>query len=121
MPHPPTEAAVFTSSSEKIPWKLEFVLCDKCATDKNQFSCNHSDLERCLLRTWATVEVSKAIEEGYKIIEIYEVLHFENKSDKMFTNYINLWLEEKLKSSGFPSSTKTAKEKQKYIEEYMRK
>ena len=52
--------------------KLIFTLCTKCFDEKCD-SCTHNDEERALLGTWTTDEVSKALEKGYIIIEIYEV------------------------------------------------
>jgi hypothetical protein len=53
-------------------------LCAKCF-DKKYYSCTHNDEERGLLGTWTTNELSKAVEKGYSIMEIYEVWHFKEK------------------------------------------
>lgn len=48
--------------------------------------CNnwsHCDEERSLLETWTTDEVSKVIEKGYKILQIYEVWDFKGKSNNL--------------------------------------
>ena len=55
----------------RINNKLYFPLCNKCATD-NITKCNHSCEERCLIGTWCTPEIKRALECNYKIIKIYE-------------------------------------------------
>jgi hypothetical protein len=58
--------------------KLIFTLCTKCFDVKCN-RCTHNNEERALSGTWTTDEVSKAIEKGYLIKEIYEVWHFKEK------------------------------------------
>ena len=60
--------------------KLIFALCTKCCDEKCN-NCTHNDEERSLLGTWTTDEVSKAVEKGYEIMEIYEVWNFKEKSN----------------------------------------
>ena len=77
----------------KISNKLVFALCRKCAETKCK-ECKHSEKERSLKGTWVTLEVQKAIQLGYKVIEIYEVWHWDeseeyNGSGGLFTEYVN--------------------------------
>ena len=58
--------------------KLMFTLCTKCFDEKCN-KCTHNDEERSLLGTWTIDEVSKAVEKGYKIMEVYEVWNFKEK------------------------------------------
>jgi len=59
--------------------KLIFRLCTKCFDEKYN-DCTHSDEERAIIGTWTSDEISKALEKGYKIIEINEVWHFKEKA-----------------------------------------
>lgn len=70
--------------------KLIFPLCLKCA--ENKFAeCNYNESERAFTGTWSTVEVAEALEKGYKIVNIYEVWHFEaNNNILNFKDYISL-------------------------------
>ncbi|XP_078699560.1 uncharacterized protein LOC144926542 [Branchiostoma floridae x Branchiostoma belcheri] len=86
----------------RIGDKLMFPLCYTCAVNQQQ-KCNHTDEERSLVGTWVTTELNKAVEKGYKMVEIYEVHHFENSSDKLFTGYIDTFLKLKQESSGWPA------------------
>ena len=92
--------------------KLRFVLCDKCFKEKIQI-CNHTEDERCLIGTWTTIEVDKSLEKGYKLIEIYEIHHFKNKSNNLFKNYVRDFMKIKLETSEFKQDYKS---KEEYIE-----
>jgi hypothetical protein len=81
--------------------KLLFTLCYKCAKYQ-QKRCNHSSEDRALIGTWCTNEIQKAIEKGYKIIKIYEVHHFDKKSNELFKSYIKRFMKIKQESSGLP-------------------
>ncbi|MDI9312027.1 MAG: DNA polymerase [Limnohabitans sp.] len=102
----------------RINNKLLFPLCKICALEKNQNSCKHSDYDRTLIGTWTSVELQKALLLGYKIIHIIEVLHYENKSEYMFKEYINLWLKEKQEASGWPIWVLNEADREKYLNEY---
>ena len=97
----------------KINDKLSFVLCQKCADSSNQASCSHSEDERCLTSTWTTVELEEAVKRGYVIREIYQVLHYETKSDELFKQYINMWLKTKQEASGWTLEQRNDLEKQR--------
>ena len=68
-------------------------------------------------------ELKKAIETGYKLIETYEIWHFDEttKYDPkeseggLFAGYINKFLKIKQESSGWPSWCTNDEEKMKYI------
>ena len=108
--------------------KLVFSLCNKCPLEKTEI-CQHTDKERSIIGTWCTPEINRAINEGYKILKIYEVWHFPNysqydiltKTGGIFTEYINLFLKGKQESSGFPSNVVTLEDKLKYQQEYYNK
>ncbi|MDI9312523.1 MAG: DNA polymerase [Limnohabitans sp.] len=61
----------------RINKKLEFVLCFKCAKEKIQEDCNHSNDERALINTWTSAELQIAVIKVYQIVEIYQVLNYE--------------------------------------------
>ena len=50
--------------------KLIFTLFTKCFDEKYN-DCTHNDEERALIGTWTSDEISKALEKGYEIMEIY--------------------------------------------------
>ena len=98
--------------------KIVFPLCVNCmqANDQKECRCGNS---RSFVGTWTTEEVKLAIEKGYKIKQIYEVLHYENQDAKLFSLYINMWLKIKQQASGWPSWCQSEDDKRKYIENYL--
>lgn len=113
---------------KKIHNKLIFTLCYKCAEHQLK-KCNHNDENRSFIGTWVTLEVQKAVEKGYRIIEYYEVLHWDKsstydpikKTGGIFTGYINKFLQYKQESSGYSKNVTTEEEKNNYIDNYYEK
>jgi hypothetical protein len=77
--------------------KLVFTLCPKCVV-LNHRECQHTEENRSFTGTWASVEIEKAIEKGYKILDVYEVWHFES-SNSIFKSYIDNFMKIKLETS----------------------
>ena len=98
--------------------RLVFALCKKCADDRI-YNCKHNDNERQFKGTWVTEEVKEAVKQGYKIIKIYEVWHFENKTNKIFKKYIDTFLKGKQECSGWPDGVETEEQKRKYVKDYL--
>ena len=46
-------------------------------------------------------KLNKAVEKGYRILNIYEVWYFPATQKGLFTNYVNMWLKIK-EVSGWP-------------------
>ena len=86
--------------------KLIFTLCNKCAKTRNQSKCKHTESQRSFIGTFTTDEVSKAVDKGYKVIEVYEVWHFAKTSDDLFKEYIRRFMKIKLESSKYDFKTK---------------
>ena len=105
--------------------KLKFPLCYKCAMNDTQTSCSCNDHERAFIQTYCTSEVDVALNMGYKILEIYEVLHWKNydmydvwdQQGGLFTDYINTFLKIKQESSGLPENV-NSENVHKFIDSY---
>ena len=54
----------------RIDGKLIFPLCFACAKEKQE-ACNHVETECYLCGTWTSVEINKAVEKKYQIVEIF--------------------------------------------------
>ncbi|KAG9510756.1 Ras-specific guanine nucleotide-releasing factor 2, partial [Fragariocoptes setiger] len=67
---------------------------------------------------WTTPELKHALKRGYKLLEIYSVYHYEQRSSELFEEYIRMWLREKQETSGWPFNCTTDAEKEAYIERY---
>ena len=103
--------------------KLKFPLCKNCAEKDLTEKCSCTDENRSFTETYCSGEVELALNFCYKIVTLYEVLHW-NEYDKydsteeqggIFTNYINAFLKIKQEASGIPEGTINIL---KYIEEY---
>ena len=99
--------------------KLMFALCKTCADTCNQTPCTHSDAERAIQGTWCSVEVMKALEKGYRIVQVHEVWHFPRKSDTLFKEYIDTFAKIKLEASGYPKDCVTDEQKQWYVDDIL--
>ncbi len=70
--------------------------------------------------------MERALEKGYKVLEIFEVWHYEKTSKfdgedqdtGLFTKYVNTFLKLKQEADGWPSWVKTEEDKDQYIEDY---
>ena len=95
-----------------------FPLCKTCADTLNQNPCTHLDEERAILGTWCHVELMKAIEKGYEVLEIHEVWHWEQTTDELFKDYVDTFLKLKQEANGYPKHCVTDEQKQRYIDQY---
>ena len=107
--------------------KLTFPLCRTCVETEQQKPllqrncfCAHTPEQRALLGTWCTPELDKAVEKGYQILYIYEIWHFMEQSDQLFTSYINTFLKTKQETSDWPQHCTTYEARQAYIDDYER-
>ena len=111
----------------RINGKLMFPLCYRCAEKENKEECKCSMSDRAFIYTYCTPEVEVALNMGYIIAEIYEVLHWPDSSEHdkqipdsgLFTKYVNTFLKLKQQASGFPSHISTEEEKDEYIQMYI--
>ena len=58
---------------------------------------------------------------GYILIEIYEILNWSENTcneQRLFSNYINMFLQMKTQASGYPINVTTHEQKTKYIRQY---
>lgn len=107
--------------------KLTFPLCAACGEAElakpwleRSNLCSHTDLERMLRGTWATIELQKAVELGYKIVKLHEVWHFreEDRRVGLFADYVNTWLKIKQESAGWPDDCNTPDQKAACVQAY---
>jgi hypothetical protein len=121
----PPKALLFPVLPTRVDNKLLFVLCKKCGELKIQ-KCEHNDEERCIEGTWVTEEVKEAINQGYKMIKMFSIWHYDEKETYdpdlkkggLFTGYINKFLKMKTEASGFPSHVATEEQKRTYVTNY---
>uniref|UniRef100_A0A7E4VQI1 DNA-directed DNA polymerase n=1 Tax=Panagrellus redivivus TaxID=6233 RepID=A0A7E4VQI1_PANRE len=100
--------------------RLVFGLCAACA-DGYDVECTHADSERAWIGGYTTVELKKAVELGYQIMETFEVWDYARWSKKgdecgLFDTYVDTFVREKVQNSGWGALT-TAEEKRQCVEE----
>ncbi|CAC5394811.1 unnamed protein product [Mytilus coruscus] len=103
--------------------KLLFHLCRSCAENKQQNNCHHSDEQRAMTEKWVSDEIKTAIGKGYRVMKIYEVWDFNQKSQYdsvtktggLFTGYVNAFLKIKHEASGWPNWCHTLEDKKRYV------
>ncbi|WAR10238.1 hypothetical protein MAR_035314 [Mya arenaria] len=84
-----------------------FALCRTCADTHQQDPCTRTYSWRCFIGTWVTDELKKSVEMGYRVLNVYEVWHFdqisqydaETKTGGLFTQYVNTFLKIKQEAS----------------------
>ncbi|XP_023312242.1 uncharacterized protein LOC108915368 [Anoplophora glabripennis] len=110
----------------KMNNKLLFVLCRTCGEQMNKGECQHSDKERALTGTWIVDEVLKAVEKGYRLLEIREIWSYQidqydkvAKTGGLFTSMMNKFVKVKQQASGWPTHCTTDEEKERYIEQFL--
>ncbi|CAB0040669.1 unnamed protein product [Trichogramma brassicae] len=112
----------------KMNGRLIFALCRTCAETENQNDCNHeSEQERLFRGVWISVEIQKAVQVGYVVLDVFEIWQYEmtqydqaTNEGGIFSEYANVFYREKAMASGFPSDNMTALEKDEYVRELER-
>ena len=99
--------------------KLMFALCKTCANTSNQTPCTHFDFERAIQGTWCSIELMKALEKGYRIVQMHKVWHFLQKSDTLFKEYIDTFAKIKLEASEYPKDCVTDEQKKWYADDIL--
>ena len=118
----PPKELLFPVLPYRAQGKLKFPLCRKCsekAPVKRDCSCPQED--RIWTQTYCTPELEVALNMGYKILKIHEVLHWprtdrDTDGKGLFTEYINTFLRIKQESSGLPEG----RDIDSYIADYMK-
>ena len=105
--------------------KLLFPLCCLCAK-LQQAECDHCDEERAWIGTFCTPEVEKALEVGYRVLQIFEVWHYEKEAkfdgkdpdSGLFSRYVQTFMKLKQQADGWPSWVQTEADKETYVRDY---
>ena len=107
--------------------RLLFPLCCECATLLQNTPCTHTPEQRALTGTYVIDELRKAVEKGYKIVQVHEVWKYkvvqynhETGEKGLFSEYVNLFLQVKQEASGWPKWCVTESQKDEYIDNYYR-
>ena len=102
--------------------KLVFPLCASCSEqNRQQGVCICEDKQRGWVGTFCSGEIEAALEMGYQIKKIFEILHWDISSNALFEEYVNCFLQIKQEASGYPQKVQTEEEIEEYIKLYKSK
>lgn len=108
----------------KVDTRLIFGYCTKCARafknkpTKIHHICEHSDLERSYTTTLTSLELMKALDNGYRADRLYRVWQFDKLDDNLFKPYVRQFLKLKVEASGWPPEVQNEEQKKAFIDEY---
>jgi len=101
--------------------KLVFALCEKCATNQVTTSCPHEGADRYIEGTWCTPEIHYAMENGYEVVKILEVWHWNQKRSRFFAEFVDKFLRIKTEASGWSHWCVDDATKQLFLDEVKEK
>lgn len=59
---------------------LRAILCKQCSDKNSTAPCVHSEKERSFCATFTACELNFSLKHGYKILAIFEMLHYKEKA-----------------------------------------
>jgi hypothetical protein len=99
--------------------KLIFPLCKSCADSFQTSLCTHNEKDRAITGTWFTEEVKLAVSKGYRMVKIWTVWNFKERTTDLFKDYVKTFYKKKLLSS--PISFSSTEDLEKYIKDVQEK
>lgn len=105
----------------KLHDKLMFILCRSCGESLNQNTCEHTEKERALTATWTMDEIREAVNNGYRVVEMFEIWEYDVKTFEqggLFTEFIDTFLKMKQEASGYPDWCRDDQDKKNYVDDY---
>uniref|UniRef100_A0A1I8HKB1 DNA-directed DNA polymerase n=1 Tax=Macrostomum lignano TaxID=282301 RepID=A0A1I8HKB1_9PLAT len=104
----------------RVQKKLFFGLCRTCMEQQQcGDDCDHSDEQRALTGTWATPELRKAFQLGYRLQAVHALAYWTEKRTGLFSDYVSTFLKLKAESSGSPGMSD--EDKAAYIADFFAK
>ena len=77
--------------------------------------CAHNEVERSWIYVYTSIDIERAQERSYKILEFMEIWHYHNRGSKIFKDVILNIVRKKLECSGFPLSCESEESKRDYV------
>ena len=97
--------------------KMVFTLCQSCAENEDT-CCTHSVQQRALVGTWTSVELQKAVQTGYRVLEVYQLWHWHQWSTGVYSEYIDKYLKMKQEASGYPDWVQCSEDEDQFKQKY---
>lgn len=86
----------------------------------SQTLCAHeSDEDGQITGTWCTPEMEVALSHGDRVKTIHSVYHSEQRTPRLFAEYVDTFLKTKAEAPGNPPHITTEEQKVKYVREYI--
>ena len=63
-----------------------------------------------------SLELDLALEMAYNVVKIHEVWHFQDKTNRLFRGYIDMFLKKKQEASGWPGWCQTDEDKERFLQ-----
>uniref|UniRef100_A0A183BUV9 DNA-directed DNA polymerase n=1 Tax=Globodera pallida TaxID=36090 RepID=A0A183BUV9_GLOPA len=98
--------------------RFTFPLCATCADRRQQRPCRHSPEKRSWVTAYTHVELNKALELGYVVTDLFEVWHYDEWDDTLFSSYVNTFVGLKVQASGWPDGCVTVEQRQAYLDDF---
>ena len=95
-----------------------YPLCFTCALTENSGLCHCSDRDRIIRGKWTSEEIKEALRQGYEIVEVYQMVHYHERDQEMFPNYIKSLYVDKQEASGWPAECQTDEQKVSFCMEF---
>ena len=108
----------FWPLSSRLALPLWPETCIHKSLHEKPWVCDHTPQQRQLSGTWCTPEIEKALEQGYTLVCLHEVWHFEQQQTGLFRDYVNTWLKIKDEASGWPGDCTTPEKRQQHLQAY---
>jgi hypothetical protein len=88
--------------------------------------CTHESIaERALVGTWVVYEVRLAVDNVYRLIEVYEFYEYDvtqvdpaTGEGGLFVRYINTFLKLKAETSGYPTWVRTPDDEDRFVQSF---
>ena len=114
----PPKEVMFPVLHTNIRKKQMYPLCFTCALTENNGLCHCSDRDRIIRGKWTSEEIKEALRQGYGIVEVYQMVHYHERDQEMFPNYIKSLYVDKQEASGWPAECETDEQKVEFCMEF---
>ncbi|KAL3101740.1 hypothetical protein niasHT_022942 [Heterodera trifolii] len=80
--------------------RFTFPLCAWCADRRQQRPCQHDNYKRSWVCAYTHVELNKALQLGYIVVDLFEVWNYDEWDDDLFSKYVNTFVGLKVQATG---------------------
>ncbi|KAL3093884.1 hypothetical protein niasHS_004724 [Heterodera schachtii] len=99
--------------------RFTFPLCAWCADRRQQRPCQHGDDKRSWVCAYTHVELNKALQLGYNVVDLFEVWNYDEWDDDLFSKYVNTFVGLKVQATGWPEGCETDEERKEFVDNFM--